>query len=277
VFNLIVSGRVGHDQKGFIPVGRVFEHTSEQIKAQFMANEEIDINAAMTLPTLLMEEGWGNEVARIAQLSGIQRSGIDYQLTYSIDHKMPKLTNADIMGLLIELEINKYELTRNHWAIKNADLFRVLLNRNMDSRPSPSVFQLSDNPVDPTKVSFMMPFSSKFDDVYQAVEIGLVGESFTCHRADNMWINHHIIQDILELICTSQVIICDLSEKNPNVFYEAGIAHTLGKEVILITQSHDDVPFDLRSLRYIHYLNNEEGRKKLNVEILERLKSITKQ
>ena len=59
------------------------------------------------------------------------------------------------------------------------------------------------------------------------------------------------MHDILELISTSKVIICDLSGKNPNVFYEAGIAHTLGKEVILITQHESDVPFDLRPLRYI--------------------------
>ena len=63
---------------------------------------------------------------------------------------------------------------------------------------------------------------------------------------------------------------------NTNVFYEAGIAHTLGKnEVILITQSHDDVPFDLRRLRYLHYLNNNEGRAKLAEDILERVQAIT--
>lgn len=44
------------------------------------------------------------------------------------------------------------------------------------------------------------------------------------------------------------------------MYYEAGIAHTLGHEVILITQSEHDIPFDLRHLRYIRYLNNAEGR-----------------
>ena len=47
--------------------------------------------------------------------------------------------------------------------------------------------------------------------------------------------------------------------RNPNVFYEVGIAHTLGREVVLITQSEHDVSFDLRHLRYIRYLNNAEG------------------
>ena len=44
------------------------------------------------------------------------------------------------------------------------------------------------------------------------------------------------------------------------MFYEVGIAHTLGREVILIAQSEHDIPFDLRHLRHIRYLNNAEGR-----------------
>jgi hypothetical protein len=48
------------------------------------------------------------------------------------------------------------------------------------------------------------------------------------------------------------------------VFYETGIAHTVGKEVILITQNMDDVPFDLRHLRCILYEYTPRG-----VQILE--------
>lgn len=58
-------------------------------------------------------------------------------------------------------------------------------------------------------------------------------------------------------------MICDCSGTNPNVFYEIGIAHTLGREIILITQAESDIPFDLRHLRYVRYLNNAEGRQAL--------------
>ena len=44
-----------------------------------------------------------------------------------------------------------------------------------------------------------------------------------------------------------------MTDRNPNVFYETGVAHTVGKEVILITQSMNDVPFDLKHLRCIVY------------------------
>jgi hypothetical protein len=83
-------------------------------------------------------------------------------------------------------------------------------------------------------------------------------------RADDFWEHQAVIQDIVNLIARSRIVICDCSGRNPNVFYEAGIAHTLGKEVILITQNENDIPFDLRHLRYIRYLKNQ---KLLNQEL----------
>jgi hypothetical protein len=69
-------------------------------------------------------------------------------------------------------------------------------------------------------------------------------------------------------------VVCDCTARNPNVFYEAGIAHTLGREVILITQSEHDIPFDLRHLRYIRYLNNVEGRTALTQALKLRMQHI---
>jgi hypothetical protein len=62
--------------------------------------------------------------------------------------------------------------------------------------------------------------------------------------------------------------------KNPNVFYEVGIAHTLGKTVVPITQSMDDVPSDLGHHRALLYYPNEQGYKDLTTEIEKRLKTL---
>ncbi len=48
-------------------------------------------------------------------------------------------------------------------------------------------------------------------------------------------------------------LVADLTGRNPNVMYEVGIAHTVGKPVIMVTQDIDDVPFDLRALRCVVY------------------------
>jgi nucleoside 2-deoxyribosyltransferase len=61
------------------------------------------------------------------------------------------------------------------------------------------------------------------------------------------------MQSVWESVNRARLIIADMTERNPNVFYELGIAHTLGKPVIMITQSMDYVPFDLKHLRCIVY------------------------
>ena len=61
------------------------------------------------------------------------------------------------------------------------------------------------------------------------------------------------------------------------MFYEAGIAHTLGKHVIPITQSEHDIPFDLQHHRYIKYLNNSEGITELQRALSSRIATLNEQ
>ena len=210
----------------------------------------------------------------IGRLSSIVLKAGKYQLQYAFDQSIPRLTNADIYALGDDLQMDKFEFLTNHWAVKDVDLFQVLHRREVKCRPRPSVFQLSTNPINSNLVSLMMPFSAEFTAVNLALKSALEAENFVCKRADDFWFHPCLMQDIVELICTSKVVICDLSNKNANVLYEAGIAHTLGKEVILITQNIDDVPFDLRAFRWIRYLDNQEGRSKLAAEVVARLKTI---
>jgi hypothetical protein len=60
----------------------------------------------------------------------------------------------------------------------------------------------------------------------------------------------------MELHSESKLILADLSGTNPNVFYELGLAHALTKPAILITESIEDIPFDLRALRVLEYDKN---------------------
>jgi hypothetical protein len=55
----------------------------------------------------------------------------------------------------------------------------------------------------------------------------------------------------------NNALVAELTGKNTNVFYEVGLAHTLGKPVIIVTRNEDDVPFDLKALRYRYY-NTED-------------------
>jgi hypothetical protein len=91
-----------------------------------------------------------------------------------------------------------------------------------------------------------------------------------CHCADDIWVNIHITEDIINLLWRARVVVADLTGKNANVFYETGIAHTLGCDTIQISQSMADVPFDLQTVRTLAYLNNDQGRDALRPKVTAR-------
>ena len=122
----------------------------------------------------------------------------------------------------------------------------------------------------------MMPFDAPMRPVYDTIKAAAEATGFKCRRADDIWDDSTVIQDVFSLIFQSYIVVCDFTGKNANVFYEAGIAHTLGKHVIPITQNAEHIPFDLRHHRYAQYLNNAEGRDGLQQELENRLTVLRK-
>lgn len=101
----------------------------------------------------------------------------------------------------------------------------------------------------------LMPFSNSFDDTYKlgikaaASECGIVVE-----RVDEqIFHNQQILDRIYNQIDVADFIIADMSERNPNVFYEVGYAHARQKPCILLTKEAGDIPFDLKHRRHIIY------------------------
>lgn len=138
----------------------------------------------------------------------------------------------------------------------------------------PSVFAVPQEMPDPNLLTVMMPFGGSFQPVYEGIRAVAARAGMACQRADDIWIDSTVIQDVFSLLYRSYIVVCDFSGRNPNVFYEAGIAHTLGKHVIPITQHADDIPFDLRHHRYLRYLNNQEGVQALQRELEKRIKHL---
>lgn len=115
----------------------------------------------------------------------------------------------------------------------------------------------------------LMPFSPTWSrelfDNY--IKPACSEEGFIATRADDIYGIRGIMQDIWSHINKARIVIADLTTKNPNVFYEVGLAHALGKDVILITQTMDDVPFDLRAVRCIVYSLELTGPAKLGHDL----------
>lgn len=117
----------------------------------------------------------------------------------------------------------------------------------------------------------LMPFEDAFDPVYEeAIKPGAEDAGMWCARADKVRDNRAVIEKIKGSIQRAGIIVADMTGDNPNVFYEIGYAHGLGKECILITQaSSEKVPFDIRHLEHIKYTPSQEGLAKLRRDLKE--------
>jgi DNA-binding CsgD family transcriptional regulator len=103
----------------------------------------------------------------------------------------------------------------------------------------------------------IMPFKGYFNDYYSKIySIAIKEAGLQPLRADDIYTPGTIINDIWESIQKSKVILADLTQQNANVFYELGLAHASVKPVILISETIEDIPFDLRALRIILYDKN---------------------
>jgi hypothetical protein len=103
----------------------------------------------------------------------------------------------------------------------------------------------------------IMPFGGWFDEYYTSIyKPAIISAGLNPCRADDLNRPSSIINDIWEYTKSANLILADLTGKNPNVFYELGLAHALAKPAILIAESMDEVPFDLQSLRVLVYDKN---------------------
>jgi hypothetical protein len=96
-------------------------------------------------------------------------------------------------------------------------------------------------------------------------------QGFTIERVDEVYGTDPIIDDIWIGINSAAFVIADLTTRNGNVMYEVGLAHTVGKPVVMLTQAIDDVPFDLRHYRCILYEYTPKGMRALEEKLAKTL------
>lgn len=109
----------------------------------------------------------------------------------------------------------------------------------------------------------IIPFATPFAFVYDTIERTVRREGLDCIRADQSAVSEPIINDIKRHILAADLVIADLTGRNPNVYYEAGFAHALDKRLILIAQSVADLAFDLSHIRTIIYTTPHDLENKL--------------
>jgi hypothetical protein len=187
-----------------------------------------------------------------------------------------KRIEIEIMRRTLEEKIYKDtdRLTANpeRWAQVNHLLMEVLSKINEDSYIpknrnnffEASGINLKQQNVDKRKVFVLTPFHPRYEDTFRLIssacrEVGLI-----CTRGDEQYIQGGVLSHILNEITSAGIVIANIDGRNPNVFYELGIAHALGKNVIILASGLEDVPFDLRSQRLVLWNNPTELEKSLH-------------
>ncbi|QVI75552.1 hypothetical protein [Pseudomonas syringae] len=188
---------------------------------------------------------------------------------------------------LLEIEIIKMDDFRSHMERQSLELNKnfaaselrwrevnhLVLSGQEDDRniysksrymQQPSSFLRShgvdvENITDSSNLVFMLtPFHSDYYADYTVVVEAANALGLEVQRGDEKASGGDIFNQILKAIISARVIVANITGRNPNVFYELGIAHALNKPVILVCEQGNDVPFDLQSKRIVFFDTTEE-------------------
>jgi len=277
MFNLIVGHCGNSDDNRTLDHSRMLgSYTSSTVQEYVAPGGTPDVARLMRLPTLLTPElqDTAGGAARLGRIDALFLSNKTWRFRFTPTPGVLPIPAERVEAVSGLLEASTWELNHTHWAVKEGDLYSALFPY---LRPvvAPQVFPLPiSEPQQDDLVAVMMPFSGDFQEVYDALRAASSDVGLRCKRADSIWKNAAIMHDISSLLWHARIVISDFSGQNSNVFYETGIAHTLGKDFIHITQNHGDVPFDVRPFKYIPYYPNREGLDKLQADVTARLRTL---
>jgi len=137
------------------------------------------------------------------------------------------------------------------------------------------IFRSNITQIDPKLCFVLMPFSEEWSNrvYFTLIRKTVEAIGLQCLRADNLT-GQIIIEDIWTKINQCGLVIADVTTRNPNVMYELGITHTVGKPTILITQESSSIPFDFFHLRHFEYKDHVDGFKALSERLPEVVREI---
>jgi hypothetical protein len=136
-------------------------------------------------------------------------------------------------------------------------LYQRAVGKDTQLRFSPSFG--NPHPGNWPDVFVVMPFRRELAQTYDNILSVARSLELSCKRGDEFLSDESIMTEIWSALWHARVCIADCTDRNANVFYELGIAHTIGKPTILLAQSQEDIPFDVQHRRVIIYENTPKG------------------
>ena len=254
---------------------RLFEYTSEHLVQHYKSNLE----SLAELPTLVVAECYPNgnpkTPAFFSRIDRVHEQGDD--IIFRFQHLYSQFSSEEVFGWG-DFDTKGYEHSRTHWAIKEGDLIERIFGEITPEDNEPRFFSVDSWPLPVLDhIAVMMPFAESFIPVYETIKETCNDLRMEALRVDDIYGPKKIMDDVFSTIIQSRLVISDLTERNPNVLYETGLAHALNCDVLLLVQNKQDVPFDLAQFRYIQYLPNGEGFSKLKRDLGNNIKATLEQ
>ena len=234
----------------------------QQLRTKDIPYEEVD-NGALILLLVRECKTWDELCRRYARADPLDSNNTN---TMVLVQKLQAM--RDVGLITFQEKADQYGAKLPDGAIRATDLWakiRVALGgmslteAAMVSRHSGGMAVLPTFGRPPTleekiDVFVLMPFDTTLLEVYtEHIKKAVERLGLKIRRADEIYSPEPFMTKVWHGICAAEIVLADCTEKKPNVFYEIGIAHTVGKKVILITRSEGDIPSDLGHFEHITY------------------------
>jgi len=227
--------------------------------------------------TILLQfrEGKAKDMPTLFHALGIPYELIRRSTRYlSIPRIVQELTDAG----LLRIDDKKISVTDLLPKIQTALDFSLKSLAAVDPARSMTVeplFGLPGTLAESLDVFVLTPFKADMLPVYEDhIKPTCASMELTVRRADDFFTADSVVQDVWKAIAGARLIVADCTDRNPNVFYEIGLAHAIGKPTILLTQRAEDIPFDLRHLRYIEYQLIPRGMKEFETKFKQTVQTV---
>lgn len=128
MYSLLVSHQFEDRAEGAFEFskGRFLEYTSDSVAEQLRPLSIEAVDCIKSWPCVLMQEGRGDERVQIGRIADVRDAGMDIRLAIEICPSEAPILNDHLWRIRTDLDIEQFEFSRNHWAIKDRDLFPVL-------------------------------------------------------------------------------------------------------------------------------------------------------
>ncbi|WP_299602134.1 toll/interleukin-1 receptor domain-containing protein [uncultured Tateyamaria sp.] len=108
---------------------RVFEYTEPSVLEALVGSKTEILEQMVGLPTLFVYEDMVDKLARVGTVTGINEIGSEFHLSFELSEEFEPISNEDLANLTFELDLEPFEFSRTHWAVKHVNLLKTLEQR----------------------------------------------------------------------------------------------------------------------------------------------------